>query len=209
MAYDLHDGLTQYVMAAHAHLEAFRHAHDSSNEEKAQREIEKGLKYLKDAVVESRRMVNNLRLLVLDDLGLAGAIEQLVQEEKNRAGWERAEFIHDIGDERYEKTLETAVYRVAQEALTNARKHSGAQRIALSLVQDRDRYGNAFLLLEARDWGKGFEPEGHFNELEHIGLKGIIERVHLLEGTYELRSKPGQGTRLRARFPLLADAPES
>ena len=60
---DLHDGLTQFVMASHAHLETSRHARAVGNEERAERELEQGLRYLKEAVLEYRRKVNGLRAL--------------------------------------------------------------------------------------------------------------------------------------------------
>ncbi len=196
VAYDLHDGLTQYVMASHAHLEAFKRAHATGKAEKAARELEQGLQFLKEAVVESRRLVNGLRLLALDDLGLAGALEQLLHDEKNRAGWEDAGLIHNLGDARFDRTLETGVYRIAQEALTNARRHAETPRVEMKLL-----LGDGQLLLEARDWGQGFNTKERVGAPGHAGLQGIIERVHLLSGTLELHSMPGIGTTLRARFP--------
>ena len=206
VAYDLHDGLTQFVMAAHAHIESFRRAHTSGNAEKAERELDKGMSYLKEAVIESRRLVNGLRTLALDDLGLAGALEQLVADEKARAGWEAADLIHNVAGRRFDKTLETAAYRVAQEALTNARKHADARRVRLILLiapdGDRER-----LTLEVRDWGKGFQPELQESGSAHVGLQSMVERVRLLEGKYDLISAPGEGTLIRAVFPVLELAP--
>lgn len=204
VAYDLHDGLTQYVMASHAHLEAFKRAHASGKAEKATRELEQGLQFLKEAVVESRRLVNGLRLLALDDLGLVGALEQLIHEEKTRALWDEAHFIHDIGETRFDRTLETGVYRIAQEALTNARRHAQTARVQMTLLLKGEH-----LLLEARDWGRGFNTKERVAASGHVGLQGIIERVHLLGGTLELHSAPGNGTTLRARFPALAPTEES
>jgi signal transduction histidine kinase len=209
VAYDLHDGLTQFVMASHAHMESFRRAHEAGSAEKAQRELDTGMRYLKEAVVESRRMVNGLRTLALDDLGLAGALEQLVTDEKTRAGWDDADLIHNIAARRFDKTLETAAYRVAQEALTNARKHAGAQRVRLILLvsgdNDRER-----LTLEVRDWGRGFVPEQYENGgRAHVGLQSMAERVRLLEGDYELVCAPGNGTTVRAAFPVLEATTEA
>jgi signal transduction histidine kinase len=213
VAYDLHDGLTQFVMAAHAHLESFRRHHETGNDEKARREIDKGMGYLKEAVVESRRLVNGLRTLALDDLGLAGALEQLVMDEKARAEWDDADLIHNVAGRRFNKTLETAAYRVAQEALTNARKHADAQRVRLVLLVRVDDDENERLTLEVRDWGKGFVPEQqdggsvHGGSV-HVGLQSMAERVHLLEGDYELTSTPGEGTMICAVFPILPPSPE-
>ena len=207
IAYDLHDGLTQYVMAAHAHLEAFRHAHDSGKEDKARRDLDQGLLYLKEAVVESRRLVNGLRLLALDDLGLAGALEQLMTDEKEHANWEEAEFLHNIAGCRYHKNLETTAYRVAQEALTNARKHAQAKHVRLTLLAEPLTGSNVLqLVLEVRDWGQGFNPEQRAEDYGHVGLQSMFERVNLIGGAFSFKSAPGEGTLLRAVFPALEPA---
>lgn len=204
VAYDLHDGLTQYVMASHAHLEAFRRAHETGKAEKAQRELDQGLRYLKEAVVESRRLINGLRSLALDDLGLAGALEQLVNEEKQHAGWEEAEFWHNIAGKRYHKTVETTMYRVVQEALTNARKHAQAKHVRLTLLAETAQgSGVAQLVMEIQDWGRGFLPEQYANNSEHVGLSSMFERINLIGGAYSLTSAPGDGTRIRAVCPAL------
>ncbi|HEY3331824.1 MAG TPA: GAF domain-containing protein [Capsulimonadaceae bacterium] len=204
IAYDLHDGLTQFVMASHAHLETFRRAFDAGDNEKAMRQMDTGLRYLKEAVIESRRLVNGLRSLALDDLGLAGALEQLVTEEKNRAEWNDADLIHNIAGRRFDKALETAVYRVAQEAITNARKHAHATRVRVVLLlgPDAQRVGEQ-LTLEVRDWGAGFIPEQKIGEYNHLGLHGMIERVNLMGGAYDLESRVDEGTRVRATFPVM------
>jgi PAS domain S-box-containing protein len=210
VAYDLHDGLTQYVMASHAHLEAFRRAQQTGKQERAERELDQGLKYLKEAVVESRRLVNGLRSLALDDLGLSGAIEQLLHEEKARAGWVKAEFIHNVEERRFDKMLETAAYRVAQEALTNARKHAAATEVRVLLLPERDERTQAeYLRLQVRDWGCGFEPQKLEAGPGHVGLHGMAERAHLLGASYSLRSAIGQGTIVEAVFPALDPQPEN
>lgn len=207
VAYDLHDGLTQYVMASHAHLESFKVAQDGGKTQKAARELEQGMKLLKEAVTESRRLVNGLRLLALDDLGLAGALDLLMQEEKTRAGWESADFVHNIAGRRFEEMLETAIYRVAQEALTNARRHSATTQVRMMLLEEAPADADssnavALLRLEIRDWGRGFDSTQSADS-GHFGLHSIIERIHLMSGTYEIRSAPDEGTRLCANFPAL------
>lgn len=210
LAYELHDGLTQYVMASHAHLTAYRRARNAGNEDRATRELDQGLHYLKDAVIESRRLVTGLRSLALDDMGLAGALEQLVSEEKARAAWEDADLIHNIAGQRFDKSQETAVYRVAQEALTNARKHAETQKVRVLLLIGRNaQTGAEELTLDVRDWGKGFIPEQKTQDYAHLGLQGIIERVLLIGGTHRLQSAPGAGTTVHAVFPVLPAAPET
>ncbi|HVF09332.1 MAG TPA: PAS domain S-box protein [Abditibacteriaceae bacterium] len=208
VAYDLHDGLTQYVMASHAHLESFRRAHAEGKEAKAAREVDQGLRYLKEAVVESRRLVNGLRALALDDLGLAGALEQLVNEEKTRAGWAEADLLHNISGQRFDKVLETGVYRVAQEALTNARKHAATTKVRVLLVMEsKPHIGASQLRLEVQDWGRGFEADHQEIGPGHVGLHSMVERAQLLGGTFELQSTPGSGTRVHATFPVLESNP--
>jgi signal transduction histidine kinase len=204
VAYDLHDGLTQYVMASHAYLEAFKRAQETGKVEKAASELEQGLKYLKEAVIESRRLVNGLRLLALDDLGLAGALEQLFAEEKTRAVWNDANFVHNLANQRYSKTLETTVYRVVQEALTNVRKHSGADRVSMMLLTEAHAgKEEQQLVLEVQDWGSGFVLEEKVGDYSHAGLQGMLERVKLVEGTCSVQSAPGEGTKLHAVFPIV------
>jgi signal transduction histidine kinase len=204
VAYELHDGLTQYVMAGHAHLEACRRAQQAGDAERAAREFEQSRTYIKEAVVESRRLVNGLRALALDDLGLAGALEQLLSEEKARANWIAADLVHNVAGRRFDKVLETAAFRVGQEALTNARKHARTERFRLALLAGSDTAtGAATLTLEARDWGQGFVPGDVVGGERGFGLHSMAERVSLLGGSYQLHSAPGEGTVVRAVFPLL------
>jgi signal transduction histidine kinase len=208
LAYDLHDGLTQLIMATHSHLETFQAAQQEGDKENANTELEQGLHYLQEAVVESRRLINGLRSLALDDLGLVGALEQLMAEEKVHANWQQANLIQNVGERRFDSTLETTVFRVAQEALTNARKHANTSKIELRLhVKDGDQPTTEHFTLEVQDWGCGFLPEQKTKDYSHIGLEGMRERVHLLGGTYRLESTPGKGTLIRAIIPLHPSQP--
>jgi PAS domain S-box-containing protein len=202
MAYELHDGLTQYVMASQAFLDTYAERYRIP-EEQMPSDLEKGLKYLSQAVVEARRMVNSLRSLALEDLGLTGALEQLLSEEKQRANWVRADLHHNIPNRRFESVLETAVYRVAQEALTNARKHAETNHVQISLRSElATKTVPARLTLEVRDWGRGFEAQTKRKEYDHLGLHSMAEHANLMHGNFEIFSVPGEGTRIRAVFPI-------
>lgn len=198
IAYDLHDGLTQFVMASHAHLEAYKRAQKSGNEERATRELGLSSQYLGEAVVESRRLVNGLRLLALDDLGLQGALHQLVIEEAARAGWREVDWNCNLESNRFDRDLETTVYRVAQEALTNARKYADAERVQVSLLLEPGETSR--LVLEVRDWGKGFNWEDSAGDSSRVGLQSMAERVNLLGGHFQLESALGNGASIRAIF---------
>ena len=98
---------------------------------------------------------------------------------------------------------------MAQEALTNARKHAQASRVRLTLLAEAlSDPGVAQLNLEIRDWGQGFQPEQRAHNYEHVGLESMFERVDLIGGAYTLKSAPGEGTTIRAVFPALDAAIE-
>jgi len=206
VAYDLHDGLTQYVVASHAHLQTARRLQDCGDPVNAKGDMAIGMDYLEHAVVESRRLVNGLRSLTLDDLGLAGALEQLLQDEKMRAGWHQTQFIHNVEGIRYDVSLETTAYRVAQEALTNVRKHSLTNRVRITLLGEKLDTGQEMLRLEIQDWGTGFVPEDKLRNTERVGLHSMAERVGIIGGTYTLQSSLESGTMITALFPAMKPA---
>ena len=157
-------------------------------------------------------MVNGLRTLALDDLGLAGALEQIVDEERRRAGWTDADFVHNISGERFDSALETTIYRVAQESLTNARKHSQATRVRLTLLLDEPRErgeGMRHLRLEVRDWGRGFDTDQASRDDSRVGLHSMFERVHNVGGEWTVDSTPGKGTIVRASMPAHPPSPSA
>ena len=90
--------------------------------------------------------------------------------------------------------VETTVYRLAQEALTNAVKHAGAARVMVRVVEADGRID-----IEVRDDGAGFDPEA---SVEGFGLVGMRERVSLAGGTFTVRSAPGTGTLVRCGIPV-------
>ncbi|MBC8136640.1 MAG: GAF domain-containing sensor histidine kinase [Fibrella sp.] len=211
VAYDLHDGLTQYVVAAQMHLSVFRGAIERgevATNKDTRSAFETGYRHLVHSVEESRRLVNKLRSLALDDIGLAGALEQLIAEDKGQAGWRETDFRHNVGDDRFPQMIETALYRIAQEALTNVRKHAAAQTVQTLLLLQTDKTKNE-LLLEVCDDGVGFAPGTDSADYSHIGLHGIAERVRLLQGHLEVVSEPGRGTRITVRLPLFAREEEA
>jgi PAS domain S-box-containing protein len=197
MAYDLHDGLTQYVAAANAHLEAAVAAWQRGEQDEAGIEFNKAQGYLKDAGKESRRLVNGLRLLTLEDLGLAGAIATLLEDEKERAGWEDTFFTHNIAAKRLTITQETLLFRIVQEALTNVRKHAEAHHVTISLMHHTHT-----LSLEISDNGKGFDTDTLFSVARHVGLQGMRERVRLLGGTFTIKGQVGKGTMITIQMPI-------
>jgi two-component system sensor histidine kinase DegS len=191
-AYDIHDGLLQYAIGALLHFQACQS--ELKNPTDAER-IEPGLKALRQAIEEGRRVMNGVRTYVLDQFGVTHAIEELVKE--NTTACTTIEFVHpatDLG--RLTPEWETAIYRMAQEAITNAVKHSQSPRVRITLEHTDQR-----ILLEVRDWGVGTTLRKDSRGVH--GLPGIKERVKLLKGRFKMESSPDGGTRLEIELPML------
>jgi signal transduction histidine kinase len=198
IAYEIHDGLAQVAASAHQHLQTFAdyHAPDSPSERES---LERTVDLVQRTVREARRLIAGLRPTVLDDFGLAQAL-RLEVEALRGEGWQ-VTYEEDIGDRRLPSQIETALFRVAQEALTNIRKHAGRAPVSVSLEQQGD--GEA-VRLEVRDRGRGFGPAHERPRPgERVGLLSMQERVALLGGRCAVESQPGEGTRVIAEVPLV------
>jgi two-component system sensor kinase len=140
-------------------------------------------------------VIRELRPQILDDLGLVPAIEWLAREFEERAG---VPVDIECGPRPIRPTPDqaTALFRIAQEALTNVARHAEA-----GLVRIRIRSGFSCLRLEIRDDGKGFEPGARSGKESH-GLMGISERVRFVGGRLRVRSSPGNGTAISVLVPI-------
>ena len=158
----------------------------------------RGINDASEAVDEARRLIGGLSPPILDELGIAAAIEYLVNDACNDIP--RVELSCQVRQKVFAKPLENAIFRIAQEAIQNVRRHSGAQRARVEFVELKDS-----LRLVVQDWGVGFDlaavPSDRF------GLRGIRERVRLLGSEVDLQSTPGEGTRLAVDFPILQNEP--
>jgi PAS domain S-box-containing protein len=195
VAYDIHDGLVQYLTGGLMHLEAFAAAHGEPGL-KAQADYERGTDLLRDALAEARRLISGLRPPILDEQGIVAALEYLVNE--SRPEIRHLEFVNRTHFGRLAAPLESAIFRITQEALTNIRRHSGSDRASLALSQHGE-----WIRLVIRDWGCGFEP-GKVQE-ERFGLQGIRQRARLLGTDATIESAPGKGTLIVIDFPLILD----
>jgi signal transduction histidine kinase len=200
IAYNVHDGVAQVVAGTHLQLRAFARRFRPRRAE-ARQELDRAIELAQRAVREARTVVGALRPTALDDLGLEAALRAEV-EELQQEGWQ-VEYEAALGPDRLEPAVETALFRVCQEALTNARKHARAPRARVALRRRGRR-----IRLEVRDWGQGFDPAAVAcgGPGERVGLSGMKERVALLGGRCEVRSRPGAGTRIVAEVPLRAPA---
>jgi PAS domain S-box-containing protein len=197
VAYEVHDGLAQVATAAHQRLQAFVHRHHLDTE-RGQRDLKRILDLVQQTVSDARRIIANLRPTALDDLGLAAAISQEI--ERLRDDGYHVDYEERLGDERLPATVEITLFRVAQEALTNMRKHAQTSRLEVSFW-----YGRRMARLEVRDEGRGFDVEAASagsGPGERIGLIGMKERVRMLRGKLDIQSSPGFGTAVIASVPL-------
>jgi signal transduction histidine kinase len=199
VAYEVHDGLTQMAAGAYRRLELFvEHRPPEATQDR--KELEDAVALVQQTVGEARRVIANLRPTTLDDFGLATAIG--MQADELRAEGYEASYEDTLGEERLPAVLETTLFRVAQEALSNVRKHAETDRVFIALERH-----DGFVRLEVRDWGRGFEPtevrQGS-GPGERVGLSSMRERIILLGGSLEIRSKPGAGTSVMAEVPVPA-----
>jgi signal transduction histidine kinase len=149
-----------------------------------------------DLLARVRAMSLDLRPAPLDDLGLLAALLWHFERYTALTGV-RVTFGHDgLAQRRFDPEVETAAYRIAQEALTNVARHSRA-REAIVWASADDRV----LCLEVEDAGSGFDPEITLNGPRTAGVLGMRERARLLQGRFTIDSAPGAGTRLRVELP--------
>jgi len=148
-----------------------------------------------DALRRARRLAFDLRPAVLDDIGLAPALDRLAAEVTERTGLAVEVDVGLPPDERLGPETETVVYRVVQEALMNVSRHAAATQVSVTVVELGDRVR---ILVE--DDGAGFDvtaraPRGH------LGLDGMDERARLIEGVLKVSSAPGEGTTVMLDVP--------
>jgi PAS domain S-box-containing protein len=190
ISYEIHDGLVQYVTGALMQLQAL---HDKVRDPEMAQEFEPVLSGLQKAVAEGRRVVNGIRTPVLDDWGIVAALEYLIEEE-DRAHVE-IEFVKPDDLRRMAPNVEEALFRIAQEAMTNARKHSRTQKLRIELKRQGDR-----LRLEIRDWGVGFSPAVQGKGVH--GIKSMYERARIAGGQCTIESAPGSGALVVVDLPF-------
>jgi PAS domain S-box-containing protein len=193
-ARELHDETLQALAVLRMRLSsALREEAPEALEKTGQAAVEQ----IDDEIVKLRRLITELRPASLDTIGLEAALQALVEQHQEGS---RLEVDCDVDLPREEEArptavLETAVYRLVQEALNNVSKHSMARRADLTVRTKRGA-----IEVEVQDDGVGFEPS---LAREGFGLIGMRERAALLGGTLEVDSTRGSGTKVRAEIPLL------
>jgi len=200
VAYEVHDGLAQVAAAAHQYLQGFakRYSPESAS---GKEELREALELIQQAVREARQIIADLRPTALDDFGLAVALRRHAEELSASEEDLQVDFEETLGEHRLPQETETTLFRIAQEALTNAKKHAESPRVSVKL----ERLERS-VRLEVRDWGEGFEVDtatnGGGGPGERVGISGMRERVAVLGGELRIESQPGAGTSVVVQAPL-------
>ncbi len=195
-ARELHDETLQALGGLRVLLSSARRSGDA---ETLRRTLDAAVDHLADEIANLRSLITELRPAALDELGLAPALDALFDRVRAAHGLDLVSHVElEAGDgrsdQRLDPDLETIVYRVVQEALTNAARHGEAERVEVGVVE---RAGE--LAVTIRDDGRGFDtgvPASGF------GLTGMRERVALGGGELRISSIPGAGTTIEATLPL-------
>ena len=192
-ARELHDETLQGLGGLRLLLSSARRGDDL---ERAQTAMDEAVEHIEREISNLRAIITELRPAALDELGLRTAIEALLDRHREQSEFEiDAELVLGASsgaEDRLDEDLETAVYRLVQEALTNVAKHARANRVRVALSESDGQ-----LLVEIKDDGAGFAPEARS---QGFGLAGMHERVSLAEGTLSIDSSE-QGTMITACLP--------
>ncbi|MCX7645975.1 MAG: cache domain-containing protein [Rhodobacteraceae bacterium] len=202
VARELHDSVSQMLVGVRYALELARRRL-RAGDARAAESLEKGIDTLSGTIQEVRRISRDLRPGVLDDLGLGPALKALVEEFGRRTGIE-TEFQTVVFRNRLDQEAKIALYRIAQEALTNIERHSGATRVSVMV-----RGHKQGAILRIQDNGHGFAPQaGARADGAGLGLRNMQERIEKLDGTLRILSSRS-GTLIEAEVPLTHMLPPS
>lgn len=194
IARELHDETGQALTAIRLHLADLEDGAEPSAH------VPECLRIVDRSIGQIRGMALNLRPTMLDDLGLVDALEWALDQQGGVAGWQVSFDADSLDDVTLSPDVQTACFRIAQEAMTNAARHARASHMHMAV-----RLRGGELRLQVSDDGTGFDA-AHYRTPEerrkHFGLVSMTERASLVGGRLELHTGPGQGTSVCAVFPL-------
>jgi len=199
IAVDLHDGLGQTLSLVKLSIEEAARSLGGGTSGKVAAALERLGPTVKSALTELRRISMNLRPSTLDDLGILATLSWYFREFEAACPDIRLERDISAAEADVPDFLKISIFRIVQEATSNALKHAGAQCIKVCL---RERNGSLELSIE--DDGRGFDAAAGVSDFNHgLGLQSMQERAGLSGGDYELQSVQGKGTSIRVRWPAL------
>jgi PAS domain S-box-containing protein len=201
IAVDLHDGLGQTLSLVKLSIEEAARSASAGVSGKVAATLERLAPTVKSALEELRRISMNLRPSTLDDLGILATLSWYFREFEEACPNMKLEREISVKESDVPNLLKISIFRIVQEATSNALKHAKADRIKVCLGG-----AGGSLELSIEDNGQGFDPAAAASsrDFSHgLGLQSMKERAELSGGDYEFKSAPGQGTRIRVRWPVL------
>ncbi|MGP7818550.1 sensor histidine kinase [Niallia sp. 01092] len=192
---EIHDGPAQMMANVMMRSDLIERIYKENGEEEAFKEIKSLKVMVRNALYEVRRIIYDLRPMALDDLGLIPTLKKYLQTIEEYHQTTNIAF-STIGKEaRLPSKYEVALFRLVQESVQNALKHSEAKMITVQIEIRREQ-----VIVMVKDDGKGFDKEQ--KKPESFGLIGMKERVELLKGELTIDTKPGNGTIVMINVPV-------
>ena len=195
IARELHDELGGTLSAVKMDIIMGRDAAAKRSDEKSVARLQRAHTSIDSAIQFTRRLIEDLRPTLLDNLGLEAALQSMVDQFCERTTVRCAVSL-PVGTMDLTSAQSTALYRICQEALTNIMKYAKAKQVTIALTSD-----GAFWKLMLVDDGVGLEATKQHRSISH-GLLGMRERIVALGGTFDIRGAAGEGTTLSATFPV-------
>ncbi len=197
IAREIHDELGQQLTGLKMDLHWLTRK-INSNDNEVNDKMKESINLINATITSVRKIATDLRPSILDDLGLQAALEWQGEEFEKRSGT-KVDFINNAGEVAVQPKVATGIFRIYQELLTNIARHANADLVKAVLDIDDNR-----LFFTINDNGIGFDIETIKNK-KTLGLLGIKERTLLLGGTYEFKSKRGEGSITAISIPLITD----
>jgi signal transduction histidine kinase len=199
IARELHDSISQSLTAL---LLGVQHLKQSHALDDMRDHVDELREIIAQTLEETRTIARQLRPSLLDDLGLISALTHTIDDFRKRYDIPVDLVVNGL-DSRLPPQLETTIYRIAQEGLTNVARYAKASAVSIIITQRNDT-----LRIIIEDNGIGFDVENVTRNSKSLGLQGIRERAGLFNGTLEIESHPGSGTSLFVEIPYTPPVPE-
>lgn len=200
LARDLHDGPTQVISAIAMNM-SYIYRLLERQPENALQELKKVEEMARNTVKDIRHMLFTLRPLVLENQGLAAALEQLAEKQKETYGQNVAVYVAPDAENVLDQAQQGPIFYIVEEAVGNARKHAQAELISVNIFRE----GGELVVVEISDNGVGFNinaVDANYDSRGSLGMVNMRERTELLTGTLQIESAVGRGTKITVLVPI-------
>lgn len=205
---ELHDSIGASLAAIKFSLEG-KEIKRVQNQGRLEDSLEQEIAYLLAAIKETKRISANLRPTILDDLGLMATIQWYLRQFQSSYGTIRIHYTTEISEADVPEAMKIVIYRMIQEGLTNAEKHSQAASVHLAMGFAEQ---NQVISLRIEDDGRGFDVQEALSRKDPLSGYGLIamrERCEIFGGSFSIESETGKGTRINATLPCFDQFGES